>query len=108
MPTGSNRQNDESCSHRFVGSHCFAKLFDKPWQDNPDVSGLHPGKCGRAKQGEVHESSGSARRSALIHRDFTATLDQGMGILRQASLKEVRERTDKTLRPDWINLPGEQ
>jgi hypothetical protein len=26
-------------------------------------------------------------------------------LVRQASLKEVRERTDKTLRPDWINLP---
>jgi hypothetical protein len=29
------------------------------------------------------------------------------GVIRQASLQEVRERTDKTLRPDWINLPGE-
>jgi bifunctional non-homologous end joining protein LigD len=28
-------------------------------------------------------------------------------VIRQASLKEVRERTDKTLRPDWINFPGE-
>jgi bifunctional non-homologous end joining protein LigD len=28
-------------------------------------------------------------------------------LIRQASLKEVRERTDETLRPDWINLPGE-
>ena len=28
-------------------------------------------------------------------------------LIRQASLKEVWERTDKTLRPDWINLPGE-
>jgi bifunctional non-homologous end joining protein LigD len=27
--------------------------------------------------------------------------------LRQASLQEVRELTDKTLRRDWINLPGE-
>jgi bifunctional non-homologous end joining protein LigD len=27
------------------------------------------------------------------------------GVIRQASLQEVRERTDKTLRPDWINLP---
>jgi bifunctional non-homologous end joining protein LigD len=26
-------------------------------------------------------------------------------VIRQASLQEVRERTDKTLRPDWINLP---
>jgi len=25
--------------------------------------------------------------------------------IRQASLQEVREKTDKTLRPDWINLP---
>ncbi len=29
------------------------------------------------------------------------------GVIRQASLQEVRERTDKSLRPDWINLPGE-
>jgi bifunctional non-homologous end joining protein LigD len=29
------------------------------------------------------------------------------GVIRQASLQEVRERTDKTLRPDWINLPAE-
>jgi bifunctional non-homologous end joining protein LigD len=27
------------------------------------------------------------------------------GVIRQASLQEVRERTDKTLRPDWISLP---
>ena len=27
------------------------------------------------------------------------------GVIRQASLQEVRERTDKGLRPDWINLP---
>jgi hypothetical protein len=27
------------------------------------------------------------------------------GVIRQASLQEVRERTDKTFRPDWINLP---
>src|SRR5688572_3373794 len=27
------------------------------------------------------------------------------GVIRQASLQEVRERTDKKLRPDWINLP---
>jgi hypothetical protein len=27
-------------------------------------------------------------------------------VIRQALLKEVRERTDQTLRPDWINLPG--
>jgi hypothetical protein len=26
-------------------------------------------------------------------------------VIRQASLQEVRERTDKTFRPDWINLP---
>jgi bifunctional non-homologous end joining protein LigD len=29
------------------------------------------------------------------------------GVVRQASLQEVRERTDKTFRPDWINLPDE-
>jgi ATP-dependent DNA ligase len=29
-------------------------------------------------------------------------------VLRQASLQEVREQTDKTLRPNWINLPGDQ
>jgi bifunctional non-homologous end joining protein LigD len=29
------------------------------------------------------------------------------GVIRQASLQEVRERTDKSFRPDWINLPGE-
>jgi hypothetical protein len=28
-------------------------------------------------------------------------------LIRQASLEEVREKSDKTLRPDWINLPGE-
>lgn len=28
-------------------------------------------------------------------------------LIRQASLKEVRERTDRGLRPDWINLPGD-
>jgi bifunctional non-homologous end joining protein LigD len=28
-------------------------------------------------------------------------------VIRQASLQEVRERTDKNFRPDWINLPGE-
>ena len=28
------------------------------------------------------------------------------GLVRQSSLKEVRERTDKTLRADWVNLPG--
>jgi bifunctional non-homologous end joining protein LigD len=28
-------------------------------------------------------------------------------VIRQASLQEVRERKDKTLRPDWINLPGD-
>jgi bifunctional non-homologous end joining protein LigD len=27
------------------------------------------------------------------------------GVIRQGSLQEVRERTDKKLRPDWINLP---
>jgi hypothetical protein len=27
------------------------------------------------------------------------------GVIRQASLQEVREQSDKTLRPDWINLP---
>ncbi len=27
------------------------------------------------------------------------------GVIRQASLQEVRERTDKGFRPDWINLP---
>jgi bifunctional non-homologous end joining protein LigD len=26
-------------------------------------------------------------------------------VLRQASLQEVRERSDKSFRPDWINLP---
>jgi bifunctional non-homologous end joining protein LigD len=29
------------------------------------------------------------------------------GVIRQASLQEVRERSDKKIRPDWINLPGE-
>jgi hypothetical protein len=29
------------------------------------------------------------------------------GLIRQASLKEVRERTDKALWADRINLPGE-
>lgn len=28
------------------------------------------------------------------------------GVLRQASCKGVYERTDRKLRPDWINLPG--
>jgi len=28
-------------------------------------------------------------------------------VIRQASLQEVRERTDKSFRPDWINLPGD-
>jgi bifunctional non-homologous end joining protein LigD len=28
------------------------------------------------------------------------------GVVRQASLQEVRERTDKSFRPDWINLLG--
>jgi bifunctional non-homologous end joining protein LigD len=27
--------------------------------------------------------------------------------IRQASLQEIRERTDKSFRPDWINLPKE-
>jgi bifunctional non-homologous end joining protein LigD len=27
------------------------------------------------------------------------------GVIRQASLQEVRERTDKSFQPDWINLP---
>jgi bifunctional non-homologous end joining protein LigD len=27
------------------------------------------------------------------------------GVIRQASLQEVRERSDKAFRPDWINLP---
>jgi ATP-dependent DNA ligase len=27
------------------------------------------------------------------------------GVIRQASLQEVRERTDKKFRPDWVNLP---
>jgi bifunctional non-homologous end joining protein LigD len=27
------------------------------------------------------------------------------GVIRQASLQEVREGTDKTFRPDWVNLP---
>jgi hypothetical protein len=27
------------------------------------------------------------------------------GVIRQASLQEVRERSDEKLRPDWINLP---
>jgi bifunctional non-homologous end joining protein LigD len=30
------------------------------------------------------------------------------GVIRQASLQEVRERTDETFRPDWINLPKEE
>jgi bifunctional non-homologous end joining protein LigD len=29
------------------------------------------------------------------------------GVIRQASLREVRERTEKGFRPDWVNLPGE-
>ena len=29
------------------------------------------------------------------------------GVIRQASLQEVRERSDKTFRPDWVNLPEE-
>jgi bifunctional non-homologous end joining protein LigD len=29
------------------------------------------------------------------------------GVIRQASLQEVRERADKSFRPDWINLPKE-
>jgi len=28
------------------------------------------------------------------------------GVIRQASLQEVRERTVKGLGPNWINLPG--
>jgi bifunctional non-homologous end joining protein LigD len=28
------------------------------------------------------------------------------GVIRQASLQEVRERSEKKFRPDWINLPG--
>jgi hypothetical protein len=27
------------------------------------------------------------------------------GVIRQASLQEVREKPDKAFRPDWINLP---
>lgn len=27
------------------------------------------------------------------------------GVIRQASLQEVREKADKAFRPDWINLP---
>lgn len=30
------------------------------------------------------------------------------GVIRQASLQEVRERTDKNFRPDWINPPGKE
>ena len=29
------------------------------------------------------------------------------GVIRQASLQEVRERSDKKFRPDWINLPSQ-
>jgi bifunctional non-homologous end joining protein LigD len=29
------------------------------------------------------------------------------GVIRQASLQEVRERTDRAFRPDWINPPGQ-
>jgi hypothetical protein len=36
---------------------------------------------------------------------FEMTSCTNDGVVRQASLQEVRERTDKTLRPDWINLP---
>jgi hypothetical protein len=28
-------------------------------------------------------------------------------VIRQASLQEVRERADKSFRPDWIHLPKE-
>jgi bifunctional non-homologous end joining protein LigD len=37
---------------------------------------------------------------------FEITSWTGDGVIRQASLQEVWERTDKRFRPDWINLPG--
>jgi len=40
--------------------------------------------------------------------EFEMTSWTNEGVIRQASLQEVRERTDKKLRPDWINLPNGQ
>jgi bifunctional non-homologous end joining protein LigD len=38
---------------------------------------------------------------------FEMTSWTNEGVIRQASLQEVRERTDKSFRPDWVNLPSE-
>ena len=71
----------------------------------------------RLKQLEIKESPFSAaiprKPNRRVHWakpeliagiEFTSWTNDG--VLRQASLQEVRERTDKTLRPDWINLLG--
>ena len=44
-----------------------------------------------------------ARPDLIAGIEFTSWTQDG--VLRQAALKEVRERSDKTLRPDWVNLP---
>ena len=72
----------------------------------------------RLKQLEIKESPFSApierkpnRRVHWAKPDLIVGIEMTSWtqdrLIRQASLKEVRERTDKTLRPDWINLPGE-
>jgi bifunctional non-homologous end joining protein LigD len=71
----------------------------------------------RLKELEIKESPFSApiprKPNRKVHwakpelvADFEMTSWTSDGVIRQASLQEVRERTDKTLRPDWINLPG--
>jgi bifunctional non-homologous end joining protein LigD len=72
----------------------------------------------RLKQLETEQSPFSApipRKSGrIIHyakpeliAGFEMTSWTNDGVIRQASLQEVRERSDKKIRPDWINLPGE-
>jgi bifunctional non-homologous end joining protein LigD len=72
----------------------------------------------RLKELEIKESPFSApiprKPSRQVHwakpelvAGFEMTSWTSDGVIRQASLQEVRERTDKTFRPDWINLPDE-
>lgn len=58
----------------------------------------------------MHPSRGSlAARSHYAKPELVAGFEMASWtndvVIRQASLQEVRERTDEKLTPDWINLP---
>ena len=102
---GQEADPDWARRHRlFVGTGFSRKL----------VAWLIP----RLKQLEVDKSSfagkvpyKSGRKIHWAHPQLIAGIEHTSwtndGVLRQASCKSVYERNDRTLRPDWINLPGD-